>query len=556
MTTTPPAGNAPAGNTLARDLPASLVVFLVALPLSLGIALASGAPILAGVIAAVTGGIVVGLLGGAPLQVSGPAAGLTAVVFGLVEQVGGPANWYMVTGLVAAAGVVQIVLGVLGVARYALAMSPAVVHAMLAGIGVLITLGQLQVLLGGAPQSSAIANLKVFPANLANPNLYAAALGIGTSAIIFAWPLLGAKLKRVPPALVAVVLATLASLPLGDRVQRITLAPPAATTTTTVAPAAQPGPGEPAPAATEAAPVVAAAAAAPKQGGTLLDAIHLPKWPGTMSTWDIAVAIMVLAMIASVESLLCAVATDKLHDGPRARLDKELLGQGAANTLSGLLGGLPITGVIVRSKANIDSGALTKWSAILHGVWLLIFVVALGSVVENIPKAVLAGLLVTVGIRLVNLDHIKESIRHGEALPYFVTIGGILVKDLLTGVALGFVVGAVVLLHRLTAVKVTVTNQPQKLDGTKPGVDVTISGALTFRGVPELTAQLAAIPAGVDARVDLDLRFMDHAGYEALHGWQLGHARTGAKVEVDGLDAAWSKGHGPEPEPAPAKQAV
>ena len=510
MTTelSPPPIAAPASQrhapSLARDLPASLVVFLVALPLSLGIALASNAPIMAGVIAAVTGGIVVGLLGGAPLQVSGPAAGLTAVVFGMVEQCQG--DWRMVTALVAAAGVLQLGLGFLGIARWALAISPAVVPAMLSGIGVLITLGQLQVLLGGAPQSSAIGNLKALPRNLADPNLASAALGVATAAVIFAWPLLGKRASRVPAALVGVVLLTLASLPLGESVERIHLTPKGAE-------------------------------------ADLLDAIALPKLP-TIPLWDQLMAVLVLAMIASVESLLCAVATDKLHDGPRARLDRELMGQGAANTLSGLLGGLPITGVIVRSKANIDAGGSSRWSAVLHGVWLLIFVVLLGALIENIPKAVLAGLLITVGVRLVNLSHIQDSLRHGEGIPYAVTVGGILLRDLLAGVVAGFVVGAVVLLHRLTSLKVVVTQpQEREKEGDRAPIEVSIEGALTFRGVPELTSRLGKIHPGSPVRLVLKVRFIDHAGWEALHGWRTGHERTGARVMLDGLGPA-VPGHG------------
>jgi carbonic anhydrase len=486
---------------LRHDLPASLVVFLVALPLSLGIAQASNAPLVAGVIAAVVGGLVAGALGGAPLQVSGPAAGLTALVFQLAEQCKG--DWRAVTTLIVLAGILQGALGALGVARWALAISPAVVHGMLAGIGALIALGQLHVLLGAAPSGAALLDLQRLPASVTQANGAGALLGLATAALIFAWPMVPVRaLRAVPAPLAAIAAMTLASL--GRDVPRIQLA--------------QPG------------------------GGALLSGLSAPVMPD-LPPWDMAVAVLGIALIASVESLLSAVATDKLHDGPRARLDRELLGQGAANAVSGLLGGLPITGVIVRSKANIDAGARTRASAILHGVWVLLFVTFLGPVVEHVPRAVLAGLLITVGIRLVNLEHIRDSLRHGEGVAYVATITGILAKDLLSGVALGFVVGAVVLLRRLTAITVTV-----KLAGGTAAVR--IDGALTFRGVPELTARLREVPPGLPATVDLNLSFMDHAGWEALHAWKLDHEKGGGEVTVDGMDAAWSPNHPRGPGPA------
>jgi carbonic anhydrase len=161
-----------------------------------------------------------------------------------------------------------------------------------------------------------------------------------------------------------------------------------------------------------------------------------------------AIAVATVAIIASVESLLCAVATDKLHDGPRANLDKELIAQGVTNAASGVAGGLPVTGVIVRSSANISAGGKTRLSAILHGVWILVFVLFLASVIKQIPMAVLAGLLIFVGVNLVNPKHIKEATEHKEAPAYFITLLGIVGRDLLVGVAMGIAYCVVVALIR------------------------------------------------------------------------------------------------------------
>ncbi len=189
---------------LRHDLPASLVVFLVALPLSLGIAIASGAPLMAGLIAAVVGGIVAGSLGGSVLQVSGPAAGLTVVVAGLIADFG----WQMTCVITVGAGALQILFGLIKVARAALGVAPVVVHAMLAGIGVTIILQQVHVLMGGSSRSSAWANIRALPSGILHHELNEVMVGGVVIAILLVWPRLPAKFRLVPGALVAIVVAT------------------------------------------------------------------------------------------------------------------------------------------------------------------------------------------------------------------------------------------------------------------------------------------------------------------------------------------------------------
>ncbi|MCO5169687.1 MAG: SulP family inorganic anion transporter [Planctomycetes bacterium] len=504
---------------LKHDLPASFVVFLVAVPLSLGIALASNAPIMAGIISAAIGGIVVGMLAGAPLQVSGPAAGLIVMVFDLVEKLGG--DWRMVCAITALAGVTQLVFAVFGVARTALAISPAVVHGMLAGIGILIVLGQVHVVLGGSPGASAFVNIRDLPAQLGNLHVMAAVLGLLTIAILVLWPYIPViRLRRVPAPLVAVTVATVASLGVTGPLERINLR-----------------------ADDHAHPIVeghvaiedpAAVATAVGDQGSILAAVQLPTWPD-LPAGVLAAAVLALALVASVESLLCAVATDKLHTGPRANLDRELLAQGAGNTLSGLLGGLPITGVIVRSSANITAGGRTRASGILHGVWVLVFVLALPFVIESIPKSVLAGLLVVVGVKLVNLNHARQLRHHNELSIYLITIGGIVAIDLLSGVAIGFGVAVLRLIWRLARVQVEVEQGDELWK-------VHVRGALTFLGVPRVVEALAKIPPGVNVDLDLAVSNLDHAGWEAIEGWKEGHERTGAVVHVERVEDMWETG--------------
>lgn len=357
------------------DVPASLVVFLVALPLSIGIAVASGAPVVAGLIAAIVGGIVCAVVGGSPLQVSGPAAGLTVVVAELVVTFG----WKATCAITAAAGVLQILFGLSRVARAALAIAPIVVHAMLAGIGITIALQQIHVLLGGGPASSAWQNLTQLPAQLGSLEVAPMVIGVTVIAIMMGWKYLPKPVRAVPGALVAVVVATAMSYLWFTSVERIEL------------------------------------------DASVIDAIGLPTMP-TDSWTSITVAVLTVALIASVESLLSATAVDKMHTGPRTDFNRELIGQGTANVSSGLLGGLPVTGVIVRSTANVGAGAKTRASAALHGVWLLLFSVFFVNVVEMIPSAALAGLLIVIGIQLVKLAHVDLARRTGELMIYLVTL--------------------------------------------------------------------------------------------------------------------------------------
>jgi len=482
------------------DFSASLVVFLVALPLSLGIALASGAPAMAGLIAAIVGGIVIGFAGGAPLQVSGPAAGLTVIVAGLISQFG----WEVTCAITVAAGLLQVALGIGRVAPLALGMSPAVIHGMLAAIGILIAVSQLHVVVGHEPGGKGLKAFTSLPGHIAHLNPATLLIGVLTFALLVAWPKLPwQRLRKVPPALAGVGLATLASLFIPGSIPRVNL------------------------------------------GGSLLQSIHLPTLPG--GDWGAVVtAVLTLCFVASAESLLCAVATDKLHSGPRANLNRELVGQGLGNTLSGLLGGLPVTGVIVRSSANISSGAKTRLSAILHGVWVLLFVFFLPGVITQVPLAALAGLLVYTGFRLVNVAHIKDLAHHGELAVYWVTVIAIVGTNLLAGLGIGFAVALFRLLWKLTHVDVHV-------DGKDQHWTVYVDGTLTFAGVPKLLTRLNALPTGGTVDVDLNLRFIDHAGLEALDSWRSSYERMGGTVNLEHLKDVWARSHGRKKAPQVAE---
>ncbi|MEU0946426.1 bifunctional SulP family inorganic anion transporter/carbonic anhydrase [Streptomyces canus] len=481
------------------DVSASIAVFLIALPLSLGIALATGAPLQAGLVAAAVGGIVAGRLGGCPLQVSGPAAGLTVVTADLIHRYG----WRTTCAITVLAGVVQLGLGCLRVARTALAVSPAIVHGMLAGIGVTIAVAQLHIVLGGTPHSAVLDNLRALPDQLAHVQPAAVSVSALTLALLFVWPRIpgraGHLLRRIPAALVAVAGATTAASLAGLAVPKVDL---------------------------------------PSWSSHAL--AGLPEGP----VLGLIAAVLTTTLVCSVQSLLGAVAVDKLASGRpdliaaspdpdrrtrvgRSDLDRELLGQGAANIVSGALGGLPVAGVAVRSSANVQAGAVSRNSTMLHGVLVVIAALLMVPVLEFIPLASLAALVMAVGIQMVSLHHIRTVTRHREVLVYAVTTLGVVVFGVLEGVTLGIAIAVAVSLHRLTRTRITHCE--------REGVHhVHVRGQLTFLAVPRLSRALHLVPQGASAVVELDGSFMDHAAYEALQDWQKTHTAQGGSVELTG----------------------
>lgn len=484
---------APPGPTFAErvranaryDLPASLVVFLVALPLSLGIAIASDAPIMAGLIAAIVGGVVAGAVGGSPLQVSGPAAGLTVIVADLVATFG----WQVTCAITVAAGLLQIVFGLSRIARAALAIAPVVVHAMLAGIGITIALQQVHVLLGGNSRSSAWQNLTVLPGQLIAARYAEVLVGSVVIVVLLFWKKIPGRIRMLPGPLVAVVAATVLSLALPLDVDRITL------------------------------------------DGSLFDAVALPSLPD--GQWlAVATGVLTVALIASVESLLSAVAVDKMHGGTRADFNRELLGQGSANMISGLIGGLPVTGVIVRSSTNVAAGARTRASAVLHGVWILVFAVLLTGLVEQIPMAALAGLLIVIGVQLVKLAHLRTARRTGDLWVYGVTVTGVVFLNLLEGVLIGLALAVALLLWRVIHPKMSAEPVGSEDSGRWR---VSVEGSCSFLSMPALTALLDKIPAGAHVRMELAVDFLDNAMFEAIDDWKRHYESNGGTVVIDPL---------------------
>ncbi|MEB3197881.1 MAG: SulP family inorganic anion transporter [Candidatus Sericytochromatia bacterium] len=482
-------------DALPKDALASLVVFLVALPLCMGVAIASGVPPAAGLITGIIGGIVVGLLAGSPLQVSGPAAGLTVLVFEIVQQHG----LAMLGVIVLAAGVLQAGAGALRIGRWFSAISPAVVNGMLAGIGALIIAAQVHVMVDDGPRGSGLANLVAIPEAIwkgivpldGSSHHQAAAVGVATMLVMLAWGYVPKSLRQVPPALVGVVFATSVAAWFKLPIKYVDL---------------------------------------PENLWGSIQFVGLSQL-GTLLQGPILASVVAVAVIASAESLLTATAVDRLHSGPRHDPDRELLAQGLGNALCGMLGALPMTGVIVRSSANVQAGAQTRVSTILHGTWILLFVALAPWLLERVPLTALAALLVYTGFKLVSPATVKTLAAHGrsEVAVYFVTLGAIVATNLLEGILIGLGVALVRQLWVLSHLEVTVEADP-----SGDGLRVRLQGAATFLAIPQLQKALATIPAGTRVVIDgAELRHIDHACLEFFGGWEQSHAPTGGKVEFD-----------------------
>lgn len=478
-----------------KDLLASVIVFLVAIPLCMGVAIASGVPPALGLITGIVGGLLVGAVSGSPLLVSGPAAGMTVLVWEAIHNHG----IGMLGPIVLAAGLLQAAAGLFGLGQWFRAVSPAVVTGMLAGIGVLIVASQVHVAVDDKPHGTGLQNLLAIPEAVwkgvvpaANTTHHLAALiGLMTLVILFAWPHLPGRLKKVPAPLVAVVSATAVTAWLKLPIQRVAVP------------------------------------------DNLLDAVTWPTWASLGGLLDLSIlgTAVAIAVIASAETLLSATAVDAMHRGPRTRYNQELMAQGLGNAVCGALGALPMTGVIVRSSVNVTAGAQTRASTMLHGAWILLFVAALPWTLNWIPTAALAAMLVYSGVKLIDVKSLKALAAYGktEVAICAATVIGIVATNLLEGVLLGLGLAALRLFYTFTHLEVRTHLDPEHGRAT-----LWLKGAASFVRIPQIAQALEGVPANAELHVRLDqLAFIDHACFELLQNWEKQHAATGGRVVIE-----------------------
>jgi MFS superfamily sulfate permease-like transporter len=476
--------------TWRDDLPASIVVALVALPLCLGIALASGAPLFSGLIAGVVGGIVVGLLSGSQLMVSGPAAGLTAIVLSAIGSLG---SYRVFLVAVVLAGLLQIVLGVLRAGIIGYYFPSSVIKGMLAAIGLILILKQFPHAVG-------------YDANYAGDQSFVQADNETTFSAI------GAALGRVQVGAVIISSISLLVLALWNRppFKRLKLFPgPLAAVLLGIALNAV---------FAVVSPTLALGAShlvqlpVPGSAAEFLGQLSSPDW-SAITRPAVFVTAVTLAIVASLETLLSLEATDKMDPYKReAPPSRELLAQGVGNTISGLIGGLPLTGVIVRSSANIAAGAKTRWSAVIHGVQLLLAVAFIPALLNRIPLAALAAILIYTGFKLAHPALFRTAWRIGVThfVAFTTTIVAILLTDLLVGIAIGMTVGVFFILRDNLRAEVLVPASP-------PGSVLrryVLPTQLTFLNRASVVTTLEAIPPG--SRVEVDGRNTQRIDYDVL----------------------------------------
>ena len=494
---------------LKNDVPAAIVVFLVALPLCLGIALASGAPLFSGIIAGIIGGMVVGALSNSQLGVSGPAAGLAVIVLNGIQALSVFENFLLAVVL---CGVFQVIFGLLRFGAIVYYFPSSVIKGMLAAIGIMIILKQIPHALGVDKdfegdeeffQPDGQTTLSEIWTSLDIFNESALIIGIFSLLLLIFWD---SKIiqqnkffKQIPGSLVCVIIGILFYnfLPLQMALAQEHLVRLPVTNSLQ----------------------------------TFLTYFTMPNWAAINNplVWQTA---LVMAVVASIETLLCVEATDKLD--PEKRItspSRELWAQGVGNILSGLVGGIPITQVIVRSSANIQSGGKTKMSAITHGVLLLVSVLTLPTLLNQIPLASLAAVLIMVGYKLAKPTLFKAMFKEGQDqfIPFIITILAIVFTDLLKGISIGLLVGLGYVLY---------TNFSSSIISHKDGKNMMIkfNKDAFFYNKSRLVAILSTLKEGDFLYVDgTAAQFIDYDIFLVLEDLQDTAKKRNITIEFKGI---------------------
>jgi MFS superfamily sulfate permease-like transporter len=487
---------------IKNDLPASVVVFFVALPLCLGIALASGAPLFSGLISGIIGGVLVGALSGSKIGVSGPAAGLAAIVLTAITALGGYENFLVAVVL---GGVIQLIFGILKAGIIGYYFPSSVIKGMLTGIGIIIILKQIPHFFGyNSTTKEDFAFFKVDGQNTFseilntanNISVGATVIGIIGLGILILWSTVfankGKFFKIIQGPLVAVVAGIVYYfVTKGDATYGVDA-------------------------------IHLVSVPVPDSFDSFVGQFRFPNF-SAISNPAVWVTGFTIALVASLETLLCVEATDKLDPHKNVTpTNKELLAQGTGNIISGLIGGLPITQVIVRSSANIQSGGRTKLSAIIHGLLLLISVILIPTLLNKIPLSVLAAILLIVGYKLAKPAVFIEMVQLGwkQWIPFTVTVVGIIFTDLLVGISLGLAVGIVVILIK-SFQNSHFLHIENKSNG-KHRIKMTLAEEVTFFNKGAILKELDSLPRDTYLEIDVrKTRFLDYDIIEILQDFAL-----------------------------------
>ncbi|TZF81338.1 SulP family inorganic anion transporter [Pedobacter sp. BS3] len=495
-------GNYVSMNNLKRDFPSSIVVFLVALPLCLGIALASGAPLFSGILTGIIGGIVVASLSGSQLSVSGPAAGLTVIVLGAITQLGSFQTFLLA---IVIAGVLQVILGLVKAGTIANYFPSAVIEGMLAAIGIILILKQFPHAVGydadyeGSESfvSTDGNTFSAITAALSKINFGAVIISALSLIIMIYWSRFK-KLKSIPAPLIVVV----AGVVLGILFQSTELALK--------------------PSQLVSIPVV-------NSFSELTGLFSMPDF-SQITNKDVWVIGVTIAIVASLETLLSLEAVDKIDPYKRVSpANRELVAQGIGNMTSGMLGGLPMTAVIVRSSANVNAGGKTKMSAIMHGGWLLLALLLIPGVINMIPLSCLAAILLLTGYKLAKIDLFKKMWHAGkdQFIPFIITILAVVFTDLLTGVAIGMVVGIFYILRN------NLRNPYFYKIENDGNIHIRLSEEVSFLNKAAIQFTLTHLPKESNVIIDgTNSRYIDKDVLEIIHNFKHSAYSKGIIVQM------------------------
>jgi MFS superfamily sulfate permease-like transporter len=484
-------------NNLKSDFPASIVVFFVALPLCLGIALASGAPLFSGVIAGIIGGVVVGALSGSKIGVSGPAAGLAAIVLTSIGTLGGFENFLVAVVL---GGVIQLLFGLLRAGIIGYYFPSSVIKGMLTGIGIIIILKQIPHFFGyDADPEGDFAFFQVDGQNTFSEIINtinhiqpgSALIGLIGLTILLLWDKVLAKKAKIFQVIQGPLVAVVVGIIFFSVTKSNEVLGVSGTHLVNV-------------------PV-------PSDLSSFLAQFSFPNF-AAISNPQVWVVAFTIALVASLETLLCVEATDKLDPHKNVTpTNRELLAQGAGNIISGLIGGLPITQVIVRSSANIQSGGRSKMSAIIHGLFLLGSVVLIPNLLNMIPLSVLAAILLIVGFKLAKPALFMSMYKLGwkQFVPFMVTVLGIIFTDLLVGIGLGLLVGIIVILIKSYQNSHFLHKEGEDVDDGK--IKMTLAEEVTFFNKGAILKELDKLASNSFLELDVtNTKYLDNDIIEIL----------------------------------------
>ncbi|QPK61732.1 SulP family inorganic anion transporter [Methylomonas sp. LL1] len=507
------------------DLLSGFLVFLIALPLCLGIAMASGFPPMSGIISAIIGGVVVSRINGSYMTINGPAAGLIVVIVDAVQSLGqgdAMAGYRYTLAAIVVASVLQVLMGIFKAGKLSAFFPSSVVHGMLAAIGIIIMAKQIHTLLGVKPEAKSLfGTIAEVPHSLMEMNPEVSVIGLLGLLLLILWSVIKhPTLKMIPAPLLVVLMG----LVLGqffdlDHIHQYLFLPDAE-----ILPHHQFTVGP------------SFLVAVPEN---FMAGFYFPDF-SKIATVEFWISVITIWLVGSLESLLSASAVDKLDPYKRnSNLNRDLTAVGIGNLVSGMVGGLPMIAEIVRSSANINNGAKTAWANFFHGVFLLIFVALFPKLIHEIPLSALAALLVFTGFRLASPREFAKMLAVGldHFAVFVITILGVLATDLLIGVAIGIVVELAIHVSRGLKLR-NAFSMAYQIDQTDDDTyHIEVSGAAVFSNIITLKSLLADFPQRKTVYFDLsETDLIDHTVMEFIHHFAGEYNHNGGHCEIVGLD--------------------